>query len=311
MKKLFCIISCLILLTTSLCGCAVREDGRDADKLKIVCTAFPQYDFLRQISGGLADLKMLLKPGAEVHTYEPTPKEIVEISSCDLFVFCGGDSDEWVEDILSSTDNESLTAVKLTDMVETADEPDFEHDGGGHEDEHELDEHVWTSVKNAKKITETLCSYLCESDEKNADTYKALTAQYTARLDRLDLQIRKTINEAKRKEIIVADRFPFLYFCEEYSLKYYAAYPGCSTSTQESAAAMAFLINKVKSDNIPVVFHTELSNENLCDIICESTGAKSRQLNAVHNISLSDFESGQTYISLMEENIEVLKEALN
>ena len=161
------------------------------------------------------------------------------------------------------------------------------------------------------KIVQKLSDTLCTLDSANQDTYKANTKTYLAQLQKLDDDFRQVIDNSKRKEIIVGDRFPFRYFCEEYGLTYYAAFPGCSTDTEADASTVAFLIKKVKEDQIPVVFHIELSNEQMCDSICEATGAKSELLNAVHNVSDSDFKAGVTYVSLMEHNVEVLKEALN
>jgi zinc transport system substrate-binding protein len=175
----------------------------------------------------------------------------------------------------------------------------------------EMDEHVWTAPANAMKIVQKLSDTLCTLDSANQDTYKANTKTYLAQLQKLDDDFRQVIDNSKRKEIIVGDRFPFRYFCEEFGLTYYAAFPGCSTDTEADASTVAFLIDKVKEDQIPIVFHIELSNEQMCDSICEATGAKSELLNAVHNVSDSDFKAGVTYVSLMEHNVEVLKEALN
>ncbi len=178
-------------------------------------------------------------------------------------------------------------------------------------DEVEYDEHVWTSPKNAMLIVQKLCDHLCQIDPANAEDYKSNTNAYIAKLTELDKKFQDVVSNAKRKEIIVGDRFPFRYFADAYGLTYYAAFPGCSTDTEASAATIAFLNDKVKKDKIPVVFHIELSNEQVCNSICEATGAKSELLNAVHNVTKDDFEAGATYMSLMEHNVEVLKEALN
>lgn len=315
MKKIFAALLALFLTAAVLSGCGNTKNTNDSDKISVVCTIFPQYDFVRQIAGDDVSLTMLLKPGAESHTYEPTPQDIITIQDCDLFIYVGGDSDEWVSEILSSMDTSKMKIIKLMDCVETMEEElteGMEHEHEEDEEaEAELDEHVWTSPANAMLIVEKISAALCEIDPDNAATYQNNTEKYLAKLQKLDDDIWEVVNNAARKEIIVGDRFPLRYFCEEFGLTYYAAFPGCSTDTEASAATIAFLIDKVTEDEIPVVFHIELSNEQICDSICEATGAKSELFNAVHNISADDFADGVTYIDLMEHNLKVLKEALN
>ncbi len=306
---------------------ASSESGEPEEKISVVCTNFAEYDFVRQIAGEAADLTLLLKPGAESHSYEPTPQDMIAIENCDLFVYVGGDSDEWVSGILESVDQSDMKTVKLMDCVETMEEElvegmqaeEHEHaeeeNSGGEgehtEEEHELDEHVWTSPANAMLIVQKLGGALCEIDPKNQAAYEQNTAAYLEDLQALDDEFREVIDHAARREIIVGDRFPFLYFCREFGLTYYAAFPGCSTDTEANPATLAFLIEKVKEDAVPVVFHIELSNEQMCDSICEATGAEKELLNAVHNVGADDFAAGATYLSLMEHNVEALRKALN
>ena len=330
-KKTIASILAILMFTLSLTACGSQTASSGAaetsaagggKKLSVVCTNFPEYDFVRQIVGGRADVTMLLRPGAESHSYEPTPQDIVTIQNSGLFVYVGGDSDAWVADILKSMDQSGMTVFKLMDAVDLVEEeltegmqPEAEESesgaGAGASEAPEMDEHVWTSPANAMKIVQKLSDTLCRLDAANADAYRASTAAYLAQLQKLDSDFRQVIDSGKRREIIVGDRFPFRYFCEEYGLRYYAAFPGCSANTEPDAATVAFLIKKVKADQIPVVFHIELSNEQMCRSICEATGAKSELLNAVHNVSDSDFKAGATYVSLMEHNVAVLKEALN
>lgn len=335
MKKL---LACALAASVAIFGLTAcsNQDKADAHKLKIVTTNFAEYDFARQITGDKADVKMLLKPGAESHSYEPSPQDIKTIQDSDLFVYVGGDSDEWVGDILESMDKKPNT-FKLMDAVDLMeeevkegmvhehhhdDEHEHEHEHEEHADKHEheheehadepeMDEHVWTSPVNAIKIVEKMSAEIIKLDPNNADTYKKNTEEYIKKLQKLDGEFREVVNNGKRKEIVVGDRFPFLYFVKEYGIEYYAAFPGCSTDTDTNPATIAFLTEKVKEDNIPVVFHIELSNEQMSKAIAEATGAKSELLNAVHNISDEDFKKGVTYIDLMEHNVEVLKEALN
>lgn len=322
-KKIMTIFAAALALAVALSGCALpggdAEKKSSGEKISIVCTNFPEYDFARQIAGDKADVTMLLKPGAESHTYEPSPEDIKKIQNCDLFVYVGGDSDEWVEDVLDSVDKSEVTVFRLMDQVKTVEEvtvegmepEDEEESAESGEDEPEMDEHVWTSPKNAATIVKNMAKAMEKLDGKNKATYGKNAEAYVEKINKLDEEFREVVKNGKRKEIIVADRFPFRYFCEEYGLKYYAAFPGCSTDTQPSAKTVAFLTDKVKEDRIPVVFHIELSNEEMSKSIAEATGAKSRLLNAVHNVSDEDFRNGATYVSLMEHNVEVLKEALN
>ncbi len=308
-KNILKVSLCLALLS----GCAASE--KEDDRYSVVVTNFAAYDMVRAVAGDLVSLNMIIKPGAETHSFEPTPQNIVDISECGLFVYVGGDSDEWVENILDSMDNE-ISTFRMMDSVDLLEEEiregmtaEEEHDHSEHEEE--LDEHVWTSPVNEMVLVNDLCDVLCEKDPANSEAYRKNAQEYTEKLEALDQQFRDIIDQAKRREIIVADRFPFLYFTREYGLDYYAAYPGCSNDTEPSAQTVAFLIDKVREDEIPVVFHIELSNENMCRSISEQTGAACVLLNAVHNVTDEDFKNGVTYIDLMEHNAEVLRQALN
>ena len=334
-----------LLLLTGCAGSAKETaDSTENEKLSAVATIFPQYDFLRAIGGDHLDLHMLLSPGAESHSFEPTPGDMITVSECDLFVYVGGDSDAWVETILDSVDTSNKEVVTLMDCVDTVaeetvegmethghahdhedeDAHDHEDEDADHEDTHdeashdhaheshgEQDEHVWTSPKNAMRIVQKLCDSLCRLDPEHADEYQANTASYLASLASLDEEFADVTANASRHTIVFGDRFPFRYFADAYGLDYYAAFPGCSSESEASAKTLSFLIDKIKEEQIPVVFHTELSNEQMTDSICEATGAKKLLLHSCHNVSKDDFESGATYLSLMEQNVSALKEALN
>ncbi len=319
-KRVMSILLLLILMSAAcLSGCGI-SDAEDNGKINVVATIFPEYDFLRQIGGDYINLSMLMTPGSESHSYEPTPKDIKAISSADMFVYVGGESDEWVDTILDAVDNKKTSIVTLMDCVSLVEEETVEGMAGEHtEEEHgkneqeekaEYDEHVWTSPKNAILICKKLCNTLCELDPEHKEQYTKNTDDYIKQLEELDNSLSEVVKSAVRTEIIVGDRFPFRYLVEEYGLTYYAAFPSCADDTEPNAATIAFLVDKVKSDKIPVVFHIELSNEKVCKAICEQTGAANRQLNAVHNIAKDDFNAGVTYIDLMKQNVEVLKEAL-
>lgn len=485
----------VICFSIGILGSCAKDDNMAKGKkgLSIVSTIFAPYDFIREIAGENAEVTMLLPPGSESHSYEPTPKDIIKIQNCDVFVYVGGDSDAWVSEVLKSMDTSKMKIITLMDCVETVEEElvegmeedhghdhgsesldpaevkdrplqDFsgqwisgipliqdgsleayiqhtaeekeisageqkaallknwasdydriglkdntltigklsgaygykgfrivesdhgtsvwylyqiaapitglpsylalnDHGHGGEEEEHkeheeighmhvkygedgfdallakeewaafyfdssysgeeigafmaghehgeaELDEHVWTSPKNAKRIVEKISEELCQLDSAKADAYRKNAERYLSKLDALDQSFMEVTAAAARKTVVFGDRFPFRYLADAYGLQYFAAFPGCSTETEASAATVAFLIDKVKAEKIPVVFHVELSNQKMANTISEATGAKVRLLHACHNITKAEFESGVSYLDLMQKNVEQLKEAL-
>jgi zinc transport system substrate-binding protein len=514
MKRIFILALAIALTAALFAGCGQRpatnttppssadtapSETLTTEKISVVATIFPPYDFTRTVAGDKADVTMLLPPAAESHSFEPTPQDVIKIQNCDVFIYNGGDSDAWVDDVLSSIDTSNMKIVKFIDCVEVVeeeivegmedDEHDHDHDheeeeeftiedvkdraltdwegdwqsvypylldgalepvmehkaesgeqtaqeyyeyyktayetaiervvitaesmtyyisgvpvtaqyaykgtgiiteddeslwvrykfealgnppegapkyvmfsdhlhapektehfhlyasdtgfdalmadtnpvnfptyypaeltedeivaemiGHEHEEEAEIDEHVWTSPRNAKIVAQRISDALCEADAANADTYRANTAAYLNKLDDLDSQFQAVVDTAARKTIVFGDRFPFRYFADAYGLDYFAAFPGCSTETEPSAATVAFLIDKVKTERIPVVFHIELGNGKIASTIAEDTGAKVLELHACHNISRDDFQAGKTYLDLMTANVGILKEALN
>ena len=321
-------------------GRADPADNADDGKISVVTTIFPPYDFVREIAGDEADIKMLLKPGEETHSYEPTPQDIIAIQNSDVFIYTGGENDVWVEDILSSMPDSDLVTLRLVDCVETVeeeqvegmkgsaghdhDEEDYDDVHGGHTDEadeadgedeeespHEADEHVWTSPVNASLIAEQIKNVLSKADPDNRGMYEENTLAYQEQLAELDGQFREVVDHAKRNIMIFGDRFPFRYFADEYGLEYYAAFPGCAGDTEPSAATMAFLIEKVKEEKVPAVLKMELSSADIANAIAEATGTEVKVFYSCHNLSAEDFENGETYLSMMEKNAETLKEVLN
>ena len=305
LKRCIAILLTVLMVMPFCTACGASPSG--SGKLNIVATIFPQYDFARAIAGELADITMLLSPGAETHSYEPTPKDIKNIENCDIFIYVGGESDSWIDSILDSIDTSKMKIISLMNIVEPLEE---EHDGEASH-EHEYDEHVWTSPVNAAAICREIASAMCAADEKNSEVYNKNCADYVEKIMRLDESFRDIVASATRKTVIFGDRFPLLYFVREYGIEYKAAYPGCSSSTEPSPAVIAELIDTVKKENIPVVFKIELSNGNIADTISEATGAKVKIFYSCHNISKDDFNNGETYLSLMAKNIDSLKEALN
>jgi len=313
MKKIFILITLAVFLLGTA-GCKKNKNAvtRGADgKLIVTATNFPQYDFVRQIAKDKVNLKLLLPPGAESHSFEPSPRDIITVQNSGVFIYVGGESDSWVDRILETMDTSKMIIVKMLDAVDAVEEEIIEGmEAEEEEEEPAYDEHVWTSPQNAILIVKAINTALCEADPANADFYGKNTAAYIEDLARLDAAFKAAVEGAKRRTIIFADRFPFRYFADAYGLRYFAAFPGCSTETEPSVATVAFLIDKVKAEKIPVVFHIELSNERMANTICGETGAKKLLFHACHNISKKDFDAGLGYLDLMRVNVENLKEAL-
>lgn len=313
-KRILCVMLAVMLITVCFCSCSSENDTKKENgKISIVTTIFPPYDFARQVAGDKAELTMLLKPGTESHNYDPTPQDIIKIQEADLFIYVGGESDAWVDKMLSSSSKKPKKIIAMMDCVDKLEEEIV--DGMQAEEEHgdevEYDEHVWTSPKNAIKISKKICEELKELDKSNEELYEKNTNEYSKQLSSLSNDFKTVSENGKRDTIIFGDRFPFKYFADEYHLRYYAAFPGCSSETEPSAATVAFLIDKVKDEKIPVVFTIEFSSGKIADTICESTGAKKLMMHSCHNITQEQFDSGITYIELMRNNVTVLKEALS
>ena len=302
-----------------MAGCRQAKPSREDGKINVTSVIFPSYDFVRAIAGDRVNLVMLLPPGTESHSYEPSPKDIIVINESDLFIYSGGKISKWIDKILESTKipDSKMKVLKLVELVEAVEEEivegmeDYDHENGEYEEDHPVfDEHVWTSPLNAIVIVAAIAEALCELDGANADFYRQNAADYSARLNELDAAFRSVVSGAKRNTVIFGDRFPFRYFANTYRLEYFAAFPGCSAESEPSAATIAFLINKVKNERIPVIFHIELSNEKMAKTISEATGAKKLLFHSCHNVTKKDFASGVNYLDLQKANAVKLKEAL-
>ena len=311
MKRIISLALMAFMLLGCLAGCQFNTPPDD--RLHVIATIFAPYDFVREIAGDNVNLAMLLPPASESHSFDPKPKDIRKIQECDVFIYVGGESDAWVAQILASMDTSRITIVTLMDCVDLVEEEiveGMEMEENGDDDEIAYDEHVWTSPKNAKLIVQKISEVLCKVDEDNAPLYQQNTASYLEKLDILDAAFKSVVDNAARKTIVFGDRFPFRYFADAYGLEYFAAYPGCSTETEANPKAVAFLIDKIKAENIPVIFHIELSNKKMANSIRDDTGAKVLLLHSCHNITSSDFKSGISYLDLMTRNVEALREAL-
>ena len=319
-RAFLCMISALLLLL-SACGQSTEEDT-DPDQLTVVATVFPAYDFARAAGGDLADVQLLLPPGTESHSYEPTPADILAVQDCDLFIYLGGESDTWVETILESVElrGQTLRMVDCVPLLEEETVEGMESYEEGHDHDHDeapglgevvgYDEHVWTSPKNAALITRAVGDKLAELDPANADTYAANSADYAAQIEDLDREFADFFAGVEDRTMVFGDRFPLRYFAEEFNIDYYAAFPGCSTQTEPSAATIAFLTDKVREEHIPTVWYIEFSNHLVADSIAESAGVKTAMFHTCHNVSADDLAAGATYVSLMEQNLETLRENL-
>lgn len=317
MKKFFAIIL-ICTLCLALCACGQQAQAPETDSgVNIVATVFPAYDFARQIAGDDGNVTLLIPPGSEAHSYEPTPQDIIRIQNCDLLVCNGGESEAWLDEILGGMGNEIPTVVML-DCVDALTEEDkdgmqvhehHDHDHDEHEDE-EYDEHVWTSPVNAQLICRAISAALCQADPAHASDYTARCVDYCAELQELDADFRGVIANAKRHTLIFADRFPVRYFVEEYGLDYFAAFPGCADDAEPSARTVAFLIDRVREEQAPAVLYIEFSNQKMADIVCEDTGCEKLLFNSCHNVTADQLRGGVTYLELMRGNLETVKEAL-
>ena len=331
MKKFFALIL-ICTLCLALCACGQQAQAPETDGgVNIVATVFPAYDFARQIAGDDGNVTLLIPPGSEAHSYEPTPQDIIRIQGCDLLVCNGGESEAWLDEILGGMDRE-IPAVVMLDCVDALteevkegmqvhghdhghnDHDHDEHDGHDHDDheehEEEYDEHVWTSPVNAQLICRAISAALCEADPAHASDYTARCTDYCAELQALDADFRSVIANAKRHTLIFADRFPVRYFVEEYGLDYFAAFPGCADDAEPSARTVAFLIDRVREEQAPAVLYIEFSNQNMADIVCADTGCEKLLFNSCHNVTADQLRGGVTYLELMRGNLETVKEAL-
>ena len=334
MKRIISLLLALAL-SLSLAACAAPAEKADGGKLQIVTTLFPYYDFARAIAQDRADVTLLLSPGREAHSFEPTPLDAVTISEADVFLYNGGEGEYWVESMLDAAGENIAVVARMMDYVDALDEEyvegmqganghDHDHEHGSHddhdhdheEDEHdsdeiEYDEHIWTSPKNAVVLCRAVCDAICRADAENAAFYRANCENYCAQLEDLDARFAALCESAPRRLLIFADRFPMLYFCREYGLDYRAAFHGCSGDTEPSLATIKFLIDKVEDENIPVVYTIDFGTKKVAAVVSECTGAAIETLYSMQTVSRADFDAGETYLTLMERNFEALRRGLN
>lgn len=319
-KKLICltlITAILVFASTLLCSCGLH---RKSAGISIVATTFPQYDWVRNIVGDNKniEIKLLQDSGVDLHSYQPTAKDIITLSECDIFIYVGGESDSWVEGALKNAENPDMVAISLLDAL-----------GGGAKDEElkegmeaeeeagsgdaEKDEHVWLSLKNASKLCKYIKDRICEIDPSNKDIYESNCAAYVERINELDRKFEEAVSGAKVKTVLFADRFPFRYFVDDYGLDYYAAFTGCSAESEASFSTIQFLVSKVDQLNLKSIIKLETSNSKIAETIRNSTVSKDQQIltmYSIQSVTASDISKGVTYLGEMEKNLETLKKAL-
>lgn len=341
MKKITALLLALFVLVGALAGCGKQNDTNKTDKLSIVTTIFPEYDWVREILGDKADnaeITMLLDNGVDLHSYQPTADDIVKISDCDLFIYVGGESDGWVEDALRNAANRNMKvinllevlgdSVKTEEIVEGMQEEEHEHedahahddaeeheheDAEEHEHEEEADEHVWLSLKNAKMLVRVISKALQELDPDNKDIYAANADAYVKKLSALDAEYQAAVDAASNKTILFGDRFPFRYLVDDYGLRYYAAFVGCSAETEASFETISFLAKRVDEWKLPCVLTIEGAQHKIAETIVQNTTAKNQRvltMDSMQSTTTQDVKNGTTYLSVMEKNLSVLKEAL-
>ena len=339
-KKVILIIFAILIVVGA--GFAIFKIGddkkKDLSKKQVVASNFASYDFLRAIIGDNDNIELtfLLGPGKEAHSYDPTAKDLTTIQNADLFVYIGGEMEQWADKVLDSLKEEKdVKTICIANFVDTIEEQEVdgaedeeehhhengkeenEHDEEEHEHEHEheegaFDEHIWTSPSNAIKMVNKLEQTMEEIDSENSAKYKENAKKYIAQINDVDNQIKEVINNKVRNRLIFGDKMPMQYFINYYGLEVSAAFNGCSTETDPSAKTIAYLEDKVKQEKIPVVLYIELNNGRVAKTIADEAGnnCQAMQIQALHNVTLDDFNKGETWVSLMKRNVEVLKKAL-
>lgn len=299
----------IFLLLLSAAGCADTQTPEDGS-LHVVATTFPVYDFARAVVGDAGTVTMLISPGTETHSYDPSPQDIRKIQGCDLFLYGGGESDAWMDNILVSIEAD-MPILAMTDVVPLLESAHIENPDEAHSHEElPYDEHVWTSPANAARIVGAIRDALVQIDPENEVLYRTQADAYIGEIQALECEFAETVQNATRKTVLFADRFPFLYFVNQYGLSYYAAYPGCAEKTEPGPKTVAMLIDTIRAEEIPVVFYTEFSDRRLAEAICEKTDAIQLLFHSCHNVSGDDFAAGVTYVSLMRQNLTNLRKAL-
>ena len=330
MKKFIPMLFASVLMCAGLSAC--NTPNTTNDKLEIVTTIFPEYDWTREILGknpANAEVTMLLDNGVDLHSYQPSAQDIVKISGCDLFIYVGGESDEWVERALEQSTNKDMVVINLLESLgdkvkeeevkEGMEGEDHDHEGEDHDHDHEeeeeteYDEHVWLSLKNASAICETIEKGIEKIDPTNAETYKSNLASYKAKLNALDADYKKAVDDSSIKTLVFGDRFPFRYMVDDYGLDYYAAFVGCSAETEASFETIVFLAGKVDELGLHCVLTIEGTDHRIAETVVANTSDKNQKIlsmDSLQSTTSADVKKGVSYLSVMTGNLNTLKEAL-
>lgn len=338
-NRIFGLAMASVLTVSAFCGCGASRTAADSDRkggsvpqnvanaaaYSIVCTTFPQYDWIRNIIGDDSDkfqLTMLLDQGTDLHSYQPTAEDIAKIADADMFVYVGGESDGWVESALKEATNKDMKVVNMLDALGTAvkveevvpgmqaEEEEETEEGEGHEN----DEHVWLSLRNAVTLTDVLSENIQEIDPANKEDYVENAGKYVDKLNDLDGRYALTISKGKRQAILFGDRFPFRYMADDYGLTYYAAFVGCSAESEASFETITFLAQKVDDLKLPVILTIEGADHNIAESIKNATESKNQEIltmNSMQSVTAEAVADGETYLNMMEDNLNVLSQALN
>lgn len=325
MKKYILAIICAMLMTFTLVGCGNTED-EDSEKISIVTTIFPEYDWVREIVGENenVEITMLLDNGVDLHSFQPTTEDIAKVASCDMFIYVGGESDGWAEDALAEATNKDMVVINLLDVLgDSVKEEELVEGMQGEEEEEEAeeeeeegpeyDEHVWLSLKNAEILCQKIEEELEKIDAENASQYEENVKDYLEKLDALDQEYEDAVAAGSQKTVLFGDRFPFRYLVDDYNLDYYAAFVGCSAESEASFETITFLANKVDELGLTAILQIESSDGKIAETIKENTTNQNQQiliLDSMQATTASDVENGTTYLSIMQSNLEVLGEAL-
>ncbi|MBP9996835.1 MAG: zinc ABC transporter substrate-binding protein [Lachnospiraceae bacterium] len=323
MKKLISVLCVMVLAVSMLTGCGVGAT-KDNGKISIVTTIFPEYDWVREITKGNANVEitMLLDKGVDLHSFQPTADDIVKVSSCDMFIYVGGESDEWVEDALAEATNKDMVVINLLDVLgDSVKEEELVEGMEGEEEEEEseeegpeYDEHVWLSLKNAEVLCQYISDELCKIDPDNKETYETNVKAYISQLDTLDKEYEAAVSNASVKTVLFGDRFPFRYLVDDYGLDYYAAFVGCSAESEASFETIKFLADKTDELGLDAILQIESADGKMAQTIKDTTKTKSQQIltmDSMQSVTAKDVSAGATYLGIMQENLSVLSQAIN
>ena len=323
LKKVILVIILIAIILAGIIAVAFlgkknkTSNNNNTEKIKVTASNFASYDFLRAIIGDNDNIELtfLLGPGKDAHSYDPTAQDLITIQNSDLFIYIGGEMEKWADRVLLTLDTSSTKVICVADDIKTIEEQEI--DGAEPEDEEDeeegaFDEHIWTSPDNAITMVNTLEKSMEEIDSSNSSKYKQNAENYIAKIKNVDKQIQEIVDNKKRDRLVFGDKMPMQYFINYYKLQVSAAFSGCSTETEPSSKTIAYLVNKAKEEKTPVILYIELNNGKVANTIANEVGngCRAMQIQTLHNVSKTDFDNGETWVSLMERNLDVLKAAL-